>query len=495
MTAHLDDPFGLPQAPRRTPIAWLTIAVVLAVLAVVAFWAVRQFTTSCGGLRSGLSIVDGECVGVSGTFAFEDEYEDVMRQIRAANEAIGDDPSFTVAVLGSFTTDGTSPILAERQRGQLLGAHVAQQRYNQGRNADSRRMKLVVANWGSHQLQWEPVVADLVGRAGDEKSPLVAVTGLGASLTQTRDAAKTLSAARIPMVGTITTADELTAIDGFYRVSPPNREYVKALKNYLADRPDLRSAVVVKDVSPAKNDIFTMNLADDFAGQFEDLIGGRLPIPFSGSQNPGGTSPTEFRAAATTLCEGKNPPDLVLYAGRSKDLDELVRALADRCRDRRLTIMTGGSDNLISAIGDLEPALRDAGITLVYASGTDPAGWLEGRDQPQGFASFLRFWKSLGHPDTELSSGSVMQGHDAVLVVTDAVAQIVQNGGAARIDAAQVAFDLMGLHDDQRVLGATGDLGFGERGAQTGDPVGKQVPVVSVPAAAATPAGPAYRTR
>ncbi|MBT0768306.1 amino acid ABC transporter substrate-binding protein [Kineosporia sp. J2-2] len=478
--------FQLPSGRRRRVVVLLLVA---ALVLALGGWGIATVVRACGGLGSGVTSVGGECVGVSDSFVFdEDEYAGVMSRITAENASIGQGSAVTVAVLGSFTTDDTSAVSKAEMRRQLAGAYVAQRRHNT--SGTGVRMKLVVANWGSHEQEWSRVVDGLVERVDDE-DPLVAVTGMGVSVTQTRDAARRLSQAGIPMVGTITTADELTAVDGYFRVSPPNREYVSSLRSYVQRTKGLKRAVLMADQGPASNDLFTANLAEDMRTAFAREIGLTPIIQFTGTQDPQGVQPNSFAVKAVEACRDDN--DLLLYAGRSNDLAQLLNILVERCGHRKLTVMTGGSDDL-GRFRDLSADLAAANITLVYASGADAVGWLAGQDTPAAFGDFHKYFADAGlGDDTELDDGAVMSAHDSVRVVSTALELALEEGVTpgenTRHDVMQA---MSSLNGDFEVQGATGDFSFQVRPPATGDPVGKPVPVVSIPQARQQ--GPTYRT-
>jgi hypothetical protein len=466
-----------PLPDRRSPIIWGVIAVVVVIALVVALWGVRRVVLACGGVSSGISKVDGECIGVSGDYSFDDKYDDIMGRIASANREIGDSRAVSVAVLGSFTTDATSAVSKAEMRRQLVGAYVAQQSFNRGKGENSTRLKILVANEGSHQQHWPRVVEDLLERRGD-RAPLIAVTGLGVSVAETADAARRLSAERVPMVGSITTADMLSGIKGFFRVSPPNREYVAALRARVDATPSFSSAVLVRDDTPAENDLFTANLADDMVAEFGKEIGKRPPITFDGSNNPNSSEPLNFGLAAAQVCD--DDARVLLFAGRSIDLPELLSKLSDKCAaDRRITVMTGGSDDL-GGFGSTISKLPHQNIDLVYASGTDPENWLRGQAAPEGFQTFLNVYHDLDFGDDELSDGAVLTAFDSMRTVTTGLEVLLEESGAVA-NAAQLGRTMENLNRLARVHGATGDFSFQSREPHTGDPIGKPVPIVSIP--------------
>lgn len=82
---------------------------------------------------------------------------------------------------------------------------------------------------------------------------LVAVIGMGISITATVDGAKVLSAAGIPMVGSVFTGDTLNwqRIPGLASAAPSNNQEVTALVNYSRSQGGLGKAFLVVDNEPA----------------------------------------------------------------------------------------------------------------------------------------------------------------------------------------------------------------------------------------------------
>jgi transcriptional regulator with XRE-family HTH domain len=302
----MTDPHG--DISQQGPLRWrwwtrpvvLVVVVLSLVLASTAAWVINALVNACGGFGSGVSRVDGECVGVTdGSYVFDPALADVEAKIAAENARVaGSGHTVTVALLNLMTVNNTSPVPIAEVVNQLEGAYTAQYRANHTTDLGdpSPLIRLVLANEGSHENQWQPVVHQIEGMVGD-KDPLVAVTGLGVSTTQTEDGAKDLAAHHIPMVGAITTADELNYKDipGFVRVAPSTAELVQSLSAYLQhrhnqQRQDFDSAILVYDTnSDDSGDLFTKSLRNDLASGMRSLIKSTPPQGFTGTsgQSPG----------------------------------------------------------------------------------------------------------------------------------------------------------------------------------------------------------------
>jgi hypothetical protein len=131
-----------------------------------------------------------------------------------------------------------------------------------------------------------------------------------------------------------------------------------------------------------------------------------------------------------------------------------------------------------------EQALRRAKITLAYAAATDPAGWLTATPSapaPKGFAVFHQQFHAAGFPDTDLADGNAISTHDAILAIVDAVTTSEQFRTDLTLPSAgDVRSNLLNLNGKNCVLGAGGTIAFGDL-PDAGNPVGKPIPVLTIP--------------
>ena len=284
----------------------------------------------------------------------------------------------------------------------------------------------------------------------------------------------------IPTIGAIVTADQLnyTNIPGFVRVAPSNQDYVRSIRAYLQRRPELDSAILVYDSnSGALGDIFVESFRDDLTREFGDLIQFADPS-FVGKLIPSDASPSLFAGITTNICAVM--PKVVFFAGRKADLRDFLNSLGSRtCRDTPLTVVTVDADPNVFG-GDV--ALRNQKITVVYADATDPRGWLAGvAGTPPNFPAFRQAFENLGFPVEHLDDGGAISYHDAVLTAVKA-SRIAARQRPDPPGAADVLSQLLNLNTEFTVPGASGTLSFGDRNVRLGDPAGKPVPVLEVPA-------------
>lgn len=498
------DIFEPPDNTARRRRRWRNRVVLFAVgLLVIAGsgFGINTWRASCGS-DSGVTRIDGQCVGVTnGAYVFDEAYRAVQDKIAAENEwvdtmvrdpAKGPDRAVTIALLNPMTITDASAFDVANVRNLMAGAYTAQYRANHSRvvGDPDPLIRLVLANEGSYQRQWLPVVDKLVNMK-DADAPLAAVVGLGVSIDLTERAAKELSANGIPTVGAITTADQLNYRDipGFVRVSPSNREYVASLRAYLARRPQLDSAILVYDSNAGtRGDIFVESLRTDLTTEFQNMIKFD-DQSFVGESIPSEANPGLFRGATTNICAVR--PDVVFFAGRRVDLSGFLDSLANRaCQLHPLTVVTVDADRGVFPGDDEE--LRNRKITLVYADASNPRDWVAGTvETPERFQDFERSFEQRGFGLANLNDGMAISFHDAVLTAAQASRLAALPSDPNPPVAADVRSQLLNLNTVSSVPGASGTLSFSYRGAdgvESGNPIGKPIPVMEFPSSGGTDA-------
>lgn len=513
-----DDDMFRPPAPKsfwaRSRIwlgrhrRWVVAGVVVVLLAVVAI-VVWPPDDSCGGPDSGLRDIDGQCVGVNdGGYVFHESFADIESKIHKLNDEVsGTGRAVTVALLDPLTPTGTSAVTVEQIRDELAGAYTAQYRINKTPDAGDKRplVRLVLANWGSHEMQWRPVVEQLEAMT-DDPEPLVAVVGLRLSTRQTEDAAKHLAAHNIPMASAIATADELNAgnIHGFVRASPPNTDYVAAVQGYLRRHPELNTTMTVYDTNSdlqydpktgTGSDLFTKSLRDDFDKGLAHLDA--FPKQgFEGKSGPIAVSPDLFSNITANICSVR--PRVVPFAGRVVDFGSFLESLRSRpCPDTPLTLIAAGADFGVLRLRTHEAELRKKNLTIVYATETDAQGWANGAPgTPRYFPDFYDAFTERGFDPADLDEGSAISTHDALLIVTKAArlstSSHPDHAIPSNIDVLNQLLNLNGLHE---VPGASGQLSFSYRGADSGNPSQKPIPVIEIPSAATAQTTEVFHTK
>ncbi|MDN3238176.1 hypothetical protein [Glycomyces tritici] len=482
---------------RRIRRSSLLAAVAAVIAAAVLFGPTAIGELRCGGIGSGVREIEDECVGVTdGSFHFQGQFAAVQDNIKAENEWAAEQaaaeglPLVRIALLTTMTTTADSAMSADKIQSALEGAYVALHRAN--RTAElgdrTRLVQLYLANEGARQAHWEFVVDELEGMVDDEV-PLVAVMGQGISSDRTVAAAERLSAAGIPMVTGVTTADGIDHdfIDGLIRAAPNNTDFAVALRRHLDARGDVDSAILVYDSTA--EDRYTTTLRTAYEAELGEYITGSHQ-PFPGRSIATG-GPEVFDPITRNICTAES--EAVLFAGREPDLKVFLEALIVRaCVGRPLTVLFGVTGTDMQQDRELGERILEANLDVRYAAGADP-GWATGATvAPADFAAFHGHYSRLVGPDPAgLADGYAVTYHDALATAIGAV-RITNPWEVEAPLPEDVREHLLLLNSEQVVRGATGALSFASN--RGGNPGGKWVPVVALPYPQDPPAQDVYVT-
>jgi ABC-type branched-subunit amino acid transport system substrate-binding protein len=396
-----------------------------------------------------------ECVGTTdGTFPFDPGSTPADRGITRAEQDIAAENKkvvsqrhyVTVALLTPLTWSSKSLVTLARIQDELEGAYAAQYNANV-RQGVYPPIRLVLANEGSQEQAWSPVVSQLK-RLTAAPGQLVGVIGMGLSVTQTVAGAQALSAAGIPMIGSVFTADTLDwqHIPGLARVAPSNKQEVAALVSYLRAHGGLGKAFIVSDNETS--DLYTASLEQDFQTAFGTQAIG--PEPYG----PGPGAGNEFSAIAGGICGPAGPPPLVIYAGREVVLGTFIQELqgtAD-CDGKKITILTGSDASAIdpgftaTQPGQAQVSVRYA--ALINSSAITPA-----------FRSL--FTGMFGGND--LQDSWMLETYDAMAAMSQAVS-LATGSSTTYPTPGEIKSMLLNLNLVYEVQGATGPFSFDSDG-------------------------------
>src|SRR5262249_29264601 len=112
---------GIPQTffdPHRRWLRWrsrIVLATVAIVLATAAAYGVNLIAPACGGLRSGIPSIGGECVGITdGGYVFSPELKTIEDKIKKENDWVRQQPPpasyVNVVLLSPFPATASSPM-------------------------------------------------------------------------------------------------------------------------------------------------------------------------------------------------------------------------------------------------------------------------------------------------------------------------------------------------------------------------------------------------
>lgn len=459
------------------------VAVLVIALVVVPLIAERANRCGPGVKHTG---AHGECVGVTdGAVVYNGDLEPVERLIEAENAAAGE-PYVSVVVMLPMTLRDSDLVTAEWVRHQLEGAYVAQREANRVAmwGGPQPKVRLLLANPGSGFEHWRPVVEELERRRDSEH--IVAVTGIGLSYGTAEEAMRALSARQMPVIGSTLTADELSDIKGFFRVSPTNGAQARAAAAYLKDRTAARSAMLVQDTNP--HDLYPVTLADEFVKRFAE--GGHRVIDraqrYNTDNGGGGNLSAESAFATMTPNICAKPPDVVYFAGRSQYLGAFISALAQRnCRDTPITVMTGDDLAMYGKLGNMAQLAAEANVTVDFTGLAHPAAWeLEPDEFSLESTGHFRGWSVDGRcaacfpalfPRESLDDGFALIAHDAVATAVTGARRTFRPGGPA-VAATDVRAALSNMYGANEVPGVSGRISFD----MVGNPIDKPVPVLQL---------------
>jgi len=473
---------GSRLSPRRAAFSFVALGAVAAAIA-IALPATHDRKPSLPAdvcIQSHLIRSGTDCVGVTdGSYVFDSRLKNIEQSILAENNKVVKKGNYvTIALLAPLTetrtTAATSDILIDRIRSQMEGAYTAQIRANDnGYLGDSPSIRLLLANQGETERDWRPAVKMLSSGAAAER--LVAIVGLGISITPSVDTARAVAAAGIGMVGSVITADGVTAgIPGFVRATPTVRDEVSALASYLAARPDLRAAALLSDGNG--EDLYTSSLTNDFTTMLGGYLRSRpVPFPYNGTTQGIGTI---FDLITNNLFCGPNPPQMVFYAGRTNGLAILISRLRQRsCGRAPVTVLTGGDASNLTLP---RPLAGDAPVSVVYAGTTSPLALGDGRWNATDLAQYNRFkadFLSLGFDAADLNDGWTIMTHDATATAIKAIRAVA--GQAATLPTKEQVRDALRLLNTRNssVPGASGTF---EIDSQTGESYGRPIPLIEI---------------
>ena len=268
-------------------------------------------------------------------------------------------------------------------------------------------------------------------------------------------------------------------------MSPSNVDYAKALRQYL-DGSSLkgRRGYLVFD---SRDDNYVKTMRRAFDEEFGDYIG-RRRASFVGTtgHQPAGV-PRLFYNAVNNICLTK--AEVIFYAGRDRDLADLVRALSTRSQcghDIPITVMTGARPFAQGKQGT--GAAQEQQDLHSGRRGDQPRPVDEWRPCPVRLQALPPGPADLNFPDAMMDDGYAIMHHDAVLTAIWATRNVTGQTGKEAPDVQDVYNEITNLHDASTVPAAGGELSFDD--ASNGWPHNKPVPVIRLPEPLKDPGSP-----
>ncbi|MBD0740324.1 ABC transporter substrate-binding protein [Streptomyces sp. CBMA29] len=489
MTIGSNGLISVPAPPPRRSRPWIRsglAVLVAAALAVGGLFAYRAATdTSCGAgvSRQG---TPAQCVGVTdGSYAFAPELVEIEGMIRKENRTVVASGNYvSVAYMLPMTLGPTDTGTIEAVREELEGAYAEQHSANtlprlKGQNG----IRLLLANSGSRSEQWQGVTRQLVGMVDSER--LVAVLGFGQSRATTKQAIQELANAhRIPAIGATVTADDLTdatTAPDFFRISPRNSDEGQAAAHYLAQRTPRGKVLVVTDTDDG--DSYNVSLYNGFvsAAKAEKLQLSDATLNYrSGSAQTG----FDFSNMLNSVCQAH--ASAVYFAGRGKDLDTFVSALANRqCRTAQgvITVVSGDDTSSMRPDQEFRHALQTGGVTLLFTALTAPNEWEKekGDDYSVERQAYAEFHKAVvtvfrDATDSMFQDGHMIMAYDATFTAVKAIRFAEGHDGTDPVTTNTVGQQLVSLQSTNAVQGASGPIDL----QRNRNPLNKPMALLSV---------------
>ncbi|WP_371526713.1 ABC transporter substrate-binding protein [Streptomyces sp. NBC_01283] len=503
------------------PLEWLVAAVVAGALVI---GLVTWNSARPGPCGEGLDELAGQCVGVTDqAFDADEKAKSLIEAVADENARVARDwenppgdgphiPYVRIALMMPFTSDASSAMTSDMIRRALAGALAAQLEAN---SASGPHYQLLFAPDGKDLSQWKPVVDRLAELAKDTEAPLVGVTGIPSSTTETREAVAELTERGIPTVGPVITAASMN-FRYFFKTSPNNEQFAKALSHYLDRYPQNEKGLLLWD--SREGDVYSKNLREIFDrhfGKTYDLKNHNSHYIGSSGEDQG--IPRRFADAVARICRDK--ADTVFFAGRDQDLPAFINRLANEggCdRGGKLRILKVGiglEPTLTSAA--IERSLRRANATIVDASAYEPDWADRPGEAPSGFSPFhARFKKINSAHDlgpNALEDGYAAMYYDGFALLASAVDRTyseISEGGKKtpdpnRLPSTKDVYSTLTISTISGdtctgcLVGAGGTYGFTGPGENDQWAVCKPVPIIEFPPVARSDGEeklPLYRT-
>jgi hypothetical protein len=472
---------GLPR--RRTPLmaSLLPLLLVVALAAVVvvndrrcsAPWSADPHRTL---QKEALDAHSSQCIGLSdGGFRFFDDPPGadagVAGQLRTVESYIAEtnatavkDPDYVSVVYLSTltnTTVGGYQAALEELRGfalaqrELLNAEVP--------------IRLLLAN-GGDQMNYGGRAAELIAGAA-RRLRIVAVAGLGVSRTGVRDALVTLGGAGIATLGTLLSADQLTATTAYYHQVGPTDQREAAIAAYYAKKSGVTEASIYYAGDPA--DLYSSNLADDVRAAFA-----ARGIKIRQKTAYRTAAPASSGADVTSLGQQACPAEkgyLVFFAGRPDEFNNFLLGMRGSCLSGYPRILAG------DAITQFVLAHRTGnfpGLSLDYMSEASGVAWAPACSAAKWQPFFSLYFAAGFGPLCDTGQAvRAMFGWDAVQTIEAAAIRVrAQNSNPLYPGA--LLQGLNSLTGQFAVSGVTGRIEFSGTAAVPQAPVNKAMLVV-----------------
>jgi len=462
---------------------------------------VATIPTSGNGI--GVTTVNGETIGISeGSAAFDTSRSDdgslkSQAATAFASGDIGTAQSLWHSANSKATNDAEPLIYLENQRvktsgvpyitlivgtmltgsgdrvqvgrDNLQGAYIAQKEFNANNGAllGGVEVRLLIANSGSDDVNGVKAVANQIVQAAQKDQTIVGVMGWPYS-GQTANAVNILGPAKIPMVSSTASSNQLSGVSPyFFRVAPPDKSQAAVGALYAKQKLNATNVALFEDQS----DAYSSSLASGFEQQFTQG-GGKVNVVNYTKGNANSISAAMHQALAS------NPqPDLIYFAGYSTDVNTLLSGLPS---SSNLQVL--GGDALYNLAG--YPGVGSKFSRLRFTAFSYPDEWSVLGKSAQAPA-FYKDYPATYNPNNSpvpnpygftRAAYNVVLAYDATLALLNGSKNGL-GGQKQGLTPDKLKQGLASITGGRAIQGASGQIAFDPN---TGDPVNKAVLILSV---------------
>ncbi len=375
-------------------------------------------------------------------------------------------PSITL-IVGTMLTGSGDRVQVGRDN--LQGAYIAQKEFNANNGAllGGVEVRLLIANSGSNDVNGVKAVANQIVQAAQKDQTIVGVMGWPYS-GQTVNAVNILGPAKIPMVSSTASSNQLSGVSRyFFRVAPPDKSQAAVGALYAKQKLNATNVALFEDQS----DAYSSSLADGFNQQFTQG-GGKVNVVNYTKGNVNSISAAMGQALAS------NPqPDLIYFAGYSSDVNTLLTNLPS---NSNLQVL--GGDALYNLAG--YPGVGSKFNRLRFTAFSYPDEWDVLKKSAQTPA-FYKDYPATYNPNNSpvpnpygftRAAYNVVLAYDATLALLNGSKNGL-GGQKQGLTPDKLKQGLASITGGRAIQGASGQIAFDPN---TGDPVNKAVLILSV---------------
>ncbi|MFD4669193.1 ABC transporter substrate-binding protein [Lentzea sp. NPDC058450] len=408
--------------------------------------------------RSPLERVGAECIGVSAdplrhfvpdTVPVEvrPDLEDVYGRIVAENRKAEARPDAITIVFLSVLTPSTSNSFQALVE-ELRGVWVAQK-------TSDVPIRMLLANGGEgpggRGLASGDLAVDKIVELAARDRSVVAVTGLSISTDTARSVVKQLGSNALPIIGTLTSSDDMALINEYYyQIAPNNLREARVAAYYAKTRLNVTDVAIF--YSGDHTDRYSQNLAEGAKASFAERgITVSQYKSYRVANDDEGLAPASLGQGA---CPAEAKPGYaIFYVGRSQNLAEFLRGMNSKCQGRTPPVIASDSSTRFILEGTMT---QFPNVRLDYVSFASPAAWRDCAKVPfykNYLDAFRKTCQSIG-------DGRSASAYDAMQVLAEGVRQVRRTDPGARVREGLLA-GIGSIRPDNAIQGATGTIGFG----------------------------------